>query len=98
MDGTVPGMQRVEYICGGAGNCFGRTNRKLTAIRREEPTLLSKVSRENNCRISTEIQEFDRVLGGGIVSRFDGAGRRGPGNREVHVTASDVFAFGFEKS
>ncbi len=43
------------------------SRRKSTAVRREEPTLLSKVSGENSSRISTGIQEFDRVLGGGIV-------------------------------
>lgn len=45
----------------------GSSRRKSTAVRREEPTLLSKVSGENSSRISTGIQEFDRVLGGGIV-------------------------------
>ena len=45
----------------------GSSRRKSTAVRREEPTLLSKVSGENSSRISTGIQEFYRVLGGGIV-------------------------------
>ena len=36
--------------------------------RREEPTLFSKVTSEDSLRISTGINEFDRVLGGGIVT------------------------------
>ena len=36
--------------------------------RREEPTLFSKVTSEDSMRISTGINEFDRVLGGGIVT------------------------------
>lgn len=43
--------------------------RKKTGIgKKEEPTLLSKVSSEDSVRMRTGIDEFDRVLGGGIVS------------------------------
>ena len=66
--GQCPGCREWNTFVEEPVIVSGGSNRKLTAIRREEPTLLSKVSRENNCRISTEIQEFDRVLGGGIVS------------------------------
>ncbi|MDD3222120.1 MAG: DNA repair protein RadA [Clostridia bacterium] len=41
---------------------------KASGGRREEPTLLSQVSGENSSRTSSGIREFDRVLGGGIVS------------------------------
>lgn len=41
---------------------------KTSGGRREEPTLLSQVSGENSSRTSSGIREFDRVLGGGIVS------------------------------
>lgn len=66
--GQCPGCREWNTFVEEPVIVSGGSNRKLTAIRREEPTLLSKVSRENNCRISTEIQEFNRVLGGGIVS------------------------------
>lgn len=66
--GQCPGCREWNTFVEEPVIVSGGSNRKLTAIRREEPTLLSKVNRENNCRISTEIQEFDRVLGGGIVS------------------------------
>lgn len=66
--GQCPGCREWNTFVEEPVIVSGGSNRKLTAIRREEPTLLSKVSRENNCRVSTEIQEFDRVLGGGIVS------------------------------
>ena len=42
--------------------------KKTSAGKVEEPTLLSKVSSETSVRVSTGIAEFDRVLGGGIVS------------------------------
>lgn len=42
--------------------------KKINHGKREEPTLLSKVSGEDTIRVSTGIDEFDRVLGGGIVS------------------------------
>ena len=42
-------------------------NKKAVLGDRPEPTLLSKVSSETALRISTGIDEFDRVLGGGIV-------------------------------
>ncbi len=46
----------------------GNVGKKKAAIGKiEEPTLLSKVSSETSVRISTGIEEFDRVLGGGIV-------------------------------
>lgn len=66
--GQCPGCREWNTFVEEPVIASGSSHRKLTAARREEPTLLSKVSRENNCRISTEIQEFDRVLGGGIVS------------------------------
>ena len=65
--GQCPGCREWNTFVEEPVIASGSSHRRLTAARREEPTLLSKVSRENNCRISTEIQEFDRVLGGGIV-------------------------------
>lgn len=41
---------------------------KSMVQRREEPTFFSKVTSEDSLRISTGINEFDRVLGGGIVA------------------------------
>ena len=41
--------------------------KKVTLSEIQEPTLLSKVSGETSVRMSTGIDEFDRVLGGGIV-------------------------------
>ena len=39
----------------------------MTRLARKEPELLSRVSTNEDERIPTSIQEFDRVLGGGIV-------------------------------
>ena len=41
--------------------------KKVLFSEKEEPTLLSKVTSETSVRLSTGIEEFDRVLGGGIV-------------------------------
>lgn len=43
------------------------SQKRASLIKKQDPTLLSKVSGENSLRISTGIREFDRVLGGGIV-------------------------------
>lgn len=43
------------------------SQKRASLIKKQDPTLLSKVSGENSLRISTGIWEFDRVLGGGIV-------------------------------
>lgn len=43
------------------------SQKRVSLIKKQDPTLLSKVSGENSLRISTGIREFDRVLGGGIV-------------------------------
>lgn len=43
------------------------SQKRASLIKKQNPTLLSKVSGENSLRISTGIREFDRVLGGGIV-------------------------------
>ncbi len=66
--GQCPGCREWNTFVEEAVITSGNSHRKPSGVRKEEPTLLSKVSRENNRRISTNIQEFDRVLGGGIVS------------------------------
>ena len=57
----------MEYICGRTSYCHQKFSEKGVTYKKQDPTLLSKVSGENSLRISTGIREFDRVLGGGIV-------------------------------
>ena len=67
MDGTVPGMQKLEYVC--------RRDRKSepdktsggSRKKEAEPVALSEISLDEEDRIHTGIKELDRVLGGGIV-------------------------------
>lgn len=66
--GQCPGCREwntfvEENVVTASGN-----KKRISAGKREEPTLLSKVNREDSFRVSTGINEFDRVLGGGIVS------------------------------
>lgn len=66
--GQCPGCREwntfvEENVVTASGN-----KKRISAGKREEPTLLSKVNREDSFRVSTGIDEFDRVLGGGIVS------------------------------
>lgn len=66
--GQCPGCREwntfvEENVVTASGN-----KKRISVGKREEPTLLSKVNREDSFRVSTGIDEFDRVLGGGIVS------------------------------
>lgn len=65
--GQCPGCREWNTFVEEPVTSAGGAQQKVLGVKREEPTLLSKVSRENSSRISTGIQEFDRVLGGGIV-------------------------------
>ena len=65
--GQCPGCREwntfvEETIVSGNGG-----KKKAILSESQEPTLLSKVNSETSVRISTGIDEFDRVLGGGIV-------------------------------
>lgn len=51
---------------------------------------LSSVSTTDEERTKTGIKELDRVLGGGIGTRFPRISRRGSRNRKVHIIASGV--------
>ena len=65
--GQCPGCREwntfvEETIVSGNGG-----KKKAILSESQKPTLLSKVNSETSVRISTGIDEFDRVLGGGIV-------------------------------
>lgn len=65
--GQCPGCREWNTFVEEVMMSTGGTKKKMYTGKTEEPTLLSKVNSESSFRISTEIAEFDRVLGGGIV-------------------------------
>lgn len=65
--GQCPGCREWNTFMEEPVIVSGNSQKKVSLIKKQDPTLLSKVSGENGSRISTGIQEFDRVLGGGIV-------------------------------
>lgn len=65
--GQCPGCREWNTFVEEPVIISGNSQKKVSLIKKQEPTLLSKVNGENSSRISTGIQEFDRVLGGGIV-------------------------------
>lgn len=65
--GQCPGCREWNTFVEEVMMSTGGTKKKMSTGKTEEPTLLSKVNSESSLRISTEIAEFDRVLGGGIV-------------------------------
>ena len=65
--GQCPGCREWNTFVEEVMMSTGGTKKKMSTGKTEEPTLLSKVNSESSFRISTEIAEFDRVLGGGIV-------------------------------
>lgn len=65
--GQCPGCREWNTFVEEVMMSTGGTKKKMYTGKTEEPTLLSKVNSESSLRISTEIAEFDRVLGGGIV-------------------------------
>ena len=63
MDGSVSGVQRMEYVCGGTDG--GQNTGGKPGARK--PVHLTEISTGKEERIPTGIGELDRVLGGGIV-------------------------------
>ena len=55
--------ETVSATAKGKNNSF----RKVRQGRKNEPVILADISIQENDRIKTEIEELDRVLGGGIV-------------------------------
>ena len=66
--GQCPGCREWNTFVEEAVAVTSSGHRKHSAGDRREPTMLSKVSGEDSVRMTTGIQELDRVLGGGIVS------------------------------
>lgn len=66
--GQCPGCREWNTFVEEAVVTVAGGKKKAPLGKKEEPTLLSKVSGENAIRMSSGIDEFDRVLGGGIVS------------------------------
>ena len=56
----------------------------------QEPSRLVSIKPQENLRISTGMEELDRVLGGGIVAGFAGAGGRRSGYRKIHPAFAGV--------
>lgn len=68
MDGTVPGLPGMEYICRRTGRRKRSTHSSASRVGQTvEPLPLSKVEMTDQERFTTGIGELDRVLGGGIV-------------------------------
>ena len=74
------GYETAGYLgkcpeCGSWGSFVEEIESKLTIsknnvfefLNKEKPVLISEISIDENVRISTNIEEFDRVLGGGFV-------------------------------
>ena len=60
------------------------------SVREAKVVPLNEVAADNDVRCRTGISELDRVLGGGIVSRFAGADWRRSGNRQINSAAAGV--------
>ena len=65
--GQCPGCREWNTFVEETVIATGKSGKKASLTKKQEPTLLSKVNGENSLRMSTGIREFDRVLGGGIV-------------------------------
>lgn len=65
--GQCPGCREWNTFVEETVIATGKSGKKASLRKKQEPTLLSKVNGENSLRMSTGIREFDRVLGGGIV-------------------------------
>lgn len=65
--GQCPGCRKWNTFVEEPVIVTRNSQKRASLIKKQNPTLLSKVSGENSLRISTGIREFDRVLGGGIV-------------------------------
>ena len=64
------------------------------SVREAAVVPLTDVSADDEARCRTGIGELDRVLGGGIVSRFACACRRRSGDWKIHAAASGMPADG----
>ena len=65
---AVPGMQDMEYFCGGNGFFKKSSSGSIkTTQKKTEPVVLKDISLSSDERQSCGIGELDRVLGGGIV-------------------------------
>lgn len=64
----MPGMQGMEYFCGGNGFFQKSSSGSIkTTQKKTEPVVLKDISLSSDERQSCGIGELDRVLGGGIV-------------------------------
>lgn len=68
--GQCPGCREwntfvEESVVTGAGKSTART--RTASSSRQKPTILSEISLEEEDRMSTHMEELDRVLGGGLV-------------------------------
>ena len=57
---------------------------------RTDPIKLNEVVKKETIRIRTGIEELDRVLGGGFVSRFIDFVRRGTRYRKINFNFTDM--------
>ena len=68
MDGEVPGLQPMEYLCRREVR-KGRPSRgELSLGTREAPASIHEIDTAEEGRVLSGIGEFDRVLGGGLVA------------------------------
>ena len=65
--GQCPGCREWNTFVEETVIATGKSGKKASLTKKQEPTLLSKVNGENSLRMSTGIRECDRVLGGGRV-------------------------------
>ncbi len=66
--GQCPGCRQWNTFVEETLTDVKKSNQNGVLIQRAEPVFLSKVTGEDSVRIKTNIKEFDRVLGGGIVA------------------------------
>ena len=70
MDGQVPGLRRVEFACrreAGLARREASPRGGLFRMREVTPLAYQEIESQDDARQSSGIEEFDRVLGGGIV-------------------------------
>ena len=60
--GQCPGCREWNTFVEETVIATGKSGKKASLTKKQEPTLLSKVNGENSLRMSTGIREFDRVL------------------------------------
>ncbi len=66
--GQCPGCREWNTFVEEPVTKKGNTYTKKSSVGNKEPSKLSQISLEREGRLTTGIEEFDRVLGGGIVS------------------------------